>query len=107
MSATPSVPASPVPPPPPPHVAKVLRWQRRILGFCFIGFTIEVGLFLMVFPWIDSWDLNWLALRGNGQWHALWASRYLRGAVSGLGALDLWIAFNELARQLRSLFGRN
>jgi hypothetical protein len=74
-----------------------------VLGFCLVVFTIEVGLFLIVFPWLDSWDLNWLSLRGE-EWHAIWTSRYLRGAVTGLGILDLWIALSELARQIRSLF---
>jgi len=85
-------------------MARLLRWQRRVLGFCFIIFTVEVGLFLVVFPWLDSWDMNWLSLRGGDHWHVIWTSRYLRGAVSGLGLLNLWIALNELSRQIRSLF---
>jgi hypothetical protein len=99
VNAPSSVPATP----PPPKVSRLLRWQRRILGFCFVVFTVEVGLFLIIFPWLDSWDLNWLSLHGAAEWHSVWMSRYLRGGVSGLGVLNLWIALNELARQVRSL----
>ena len=35
---------------------------------------------------------------------SLWMSRYFRGALSGLGLLNLYIAFAELLRQVRSLF---
>lgn len=101
MSAPSPTPATP---PTPPKVVHLLRWQRRILGLCFVVFTLELGLFLIIFPWLDSWDLNWLSLHGTEQWHAIWMSRYLRGAVSGLGMLNLLVALSELASQVRSLF---
>jgi len=101
MSAPSSVPATP---PPSPKTGRLLRWQRRILGLCFVVFTVELGLFLIIFPWLDSWDVNWLSLHGTAEWHSLWTSRYLRGAVSGLGVLNLLVALEELARQVRSLF---
>jgi len=100
MSASSSTPATP----PSPKAGRLLRWQRRILGFCFVVFTLELGLFLIIFPWLDSWDLNWLSLHGTAEWHTFWQSRYFRGVVSGLGVLNLLVALNELARQLRSLF---
>jgi hypothetical protein len=34
----------------------------------------------------------------------LWLSPYLRGAVSGLGILDVYIAFAELFRQVKAAF---
>jgi hypothetical protein len=33
-------------------------------------------------------------------------SPYFRGALSGLGLLDLWVAVIELFRQLKSMFGK-
>ncbi len=93
------------PAPQPPKVARFLVWQRRVLSFCFVVFTLELGVFLLVFPWLEYWDLNWVALQGP-EWRDLWMNNYFRGAVSGLGLLNLWVGFVELLRQIRSLFQR-
>ncbi len=91
--------------PTPPKVARFLVWQRRILSFCFVVFTLELGVFLLVFPWLEFWDLNWVPLQGPG-WRELWMNNYFRGALSGLGLLNLWVGFVELLRQIRGLFAR-
>jgi hypothetical protein len=33
-------------------------------------------------------------------------NNYFRGALSGLGVLNLWVGFVELLRQIRALFQR-
>ena len=96
------------PPPPPkepekPPAPQFLRWQRRVLSFCFIIFALEIGLFLLVFPGRDSWDLNWVPLQ-NLKLRALWMSPYFRGALSGLGLVNIYIGLGELIRQLKGLF---
>jgi hypothetical protein len=93
------------PTPQPPKVARFLVWQRRILSFCFVVFTLELGVFLLVFPWLEYWDLNWVPLQGPA-WRDLWMNNYFRGALSGLGLLNLWVGFVELLRQIRALFQR-
>jgi len=93
------------PPPQPPKVARFLIWQRRILSFCFVVFTLELGVFLLVFPWLEYWDLNWVPLQGP-EWRDFWMNNYFRGALSGLGVLNLWVGFVELLRQIRALFAR-
>ncbi|MGA8026250.1 MAG: hypothetical protein WB992_03835 [Bryobacteraceae bacterium] len=100
MSAPP--PVAPVTPPAakPRHF---LRWHRRILGFCLVVFAFEVGLFLLVFPWLDNWDLNWIPVHSH-RFSDLWMSRYFRGAISGLGLLNIYIALMEFAKQVKSLF---
>ncbi len=102
MSGTPQV-ADPTPQP--PKVARFLVWQRRILSFCFVAFTLELGVFLLVFPWLEYWDLSWVPLQGP-EWRELWMSNYFRGALSGLGVLNLWVGFVELLRTIRALFSR-
>ncbi|MGH9583527.1 MAG: hypothetical protein ACRD4O_11380 [Bryobacteraceae bacterium] len=72
------------------------KWHWRVLAFCGIIFALELGLFLVVFPWLQSWDVNWLS--------GFWMSPYLRGALSGLGLLNIYIALSELFNQLKSLF---
>lgn len=96
-------PAQPIP----PASAKpsgFVRWQRRILGFCLVIFAFEIGMFLIVFPWLRSWDLNWVPLHSQ-RLSDIWMSRYFRGALSGLGLLNVYVAFVELVRQLKALFG--
>ena len=88
---------------PVPESSRFLRWHHRFLGFCLVIFAFELGLFLVVFPWLKSWSLSWVPVH-SPQFAALWMSRYVRGALSGLGLLNIYIAILELLRQLKSLF---
>ena len=74
-----------------------------MLGFCLVIFAFELGVFLVVFPWLKTWDLSWVALH-SPRFSDLWMSRYFRGALSGLGLLNIYVAFAELIRQLKSIF---
>ena len=60
-----------------------------------IGFFVEVGLLLVVLPWSGFWDRNYFAQA----WPALGSivgSNFVRGAVSGLGVLNLLAGFAEI-----------
>jgi hypothetical protein len=66
----------------------------------FLAYFVEVGLLLLVVPWSPFWDRNyfvqlWPALE------ALVRSNLVRGAVSGLGLINLGAAITELV----GLFG--
>jgi hypothetical protein len=66
----------------------------------FLAYFVEVGLLLLVVPWSPFWDRNYFL----DLWPALVAvtqSNLVRGAVSGLGVINLWAAMSELA----ALFG--
>jgi len=84
------------PPSPPP----VKFRHRRVWAICFAIFALEIGLFLLVFPWMDSWNVNhfqsWFPRLRD-----LWEDPYLRGAVSGLGLVNVYIAGGEVIRLLR------
>ncbi|HEX8491843.1 MAG TPA: hypothetical protein VF658_03295 [Pyrinomonadaceae bacterium] len=73
----------------------------------FIVLCLEVGLFLTIVPWyplfhMNDWGDNYLLLYAArktglmGLQHAV-ASGWVRGAVSGLGVLNLFMAFWEMA----------
>jgi hypothetical protein len=68
------------------------RNRRRIIaGLFFALFAFEIGLFLVVFPWMENWDLNYL----QGvipRFRATWNDSYFRGAVTGLGFINIYIA---------------
>lgn len=102
MSATP--PVAPAPPPPAAKPSGFRQWHRRILAFCLIIFAFELGLFLLVFPWLGNWDLSWIPVH-SPRFSDIWMSRYFRGAISGLGLLNMYIALAEFLRQVKSLFG--
>jgi hypothetical protein len=89
----------------PSSIASVERtrrtWQSRLLSICYAIFAFEIGLFLVVFPWMnDTWDTNYFqkvlpALR------SIWDDPYFRGAITGLGLMDIYIACVEMFRLLR------
>ena len=62
----------------------------------FIALLLETGLLLVLIPWSAFWDQNYLArvVPGLG---ALIINNYVRGAVSGLGLVNMWSALSELA----------
>jgi len=66
---------------------------RRLL---FVAFFVEVGLLLIVLPWSSFWERNYFAY-ALPILRPLLTNNYLRGAVSGLGVLNLLAGFAELA----------
>jgi polyferredoxin len=67
---------------------------RRLL---YVAFFFEVGLLLAVLPWSTFWERNYFA----ESWpplHALMTNNFVRGAVSGLGIVNLAAGVTELAR---------
>ncbi|MGH9413555.1 MAG: hypothetical protein ACRD0Y_07415 [Terriglobales bacterium] len=59
-------------------------------------FTIEIGLILLVLPWTPIWDNTIAVISGASSWRYIFLSAYVRGAVSGLGLLNLWAAMSEI-----------
>lgn len=90
---------------PEPVEPRPASFMEKLSAVLFCIFCMEVGLFLLFYPWMDAlWSRNWL-LRINPQWHAVVMSEHFRGAVSGLGVLNLFIGLVEVTR-LRRFSGR-
>jgi hypothetical protein len=89
-----SVAAEPRPP------SRAWRWYQIFSAFLFIVFCFELGAFLLVFPWLEYWDDNWFSTVVP-EWRRYWENAYVRGAVSGVGALNLYIAIAEIFRLRR------
>ena len=74
--------------------------SQRLLRLCFAIFTFEIGLFLAVFPWVDIWSSNyfsgWIPALEN-----IWNDLYFRGAVTGIGLVNIYVACNEVVRTFR------
>lgn len=77
--------------------------MRRALIILYILFCFEVGVFLFVLPWLSSlWPKNFFV--AEYPWiSALMMNHFVRGAVSGLGLADIWLAAYELWRFRRHL----
>lgn len=61
-----------------------------------MALLLEVGLLLILIPWSSFWDHNYFADAWPLVRDAI-TNDYVRGAVSGLGLLNLYAALAELA----------
>jgi hypothetical protein len=76
------------------------RWYHKASALLFAVFCFELGVFLLVFPWLDSWSGN--SIRSLHPWlRIVWNQPEFRGAVSGLGVINLYIALVEIIRLRR------
>jgi len=74
-------------------------WPGKLLRVCFALFALEVGLFLVVFPWRDEWQLNYFQ-NLSPTFEAIWDQPYFKGALTGLGLVNVYIALAEIIRLL-------
>lgn len=75
--------------------------MSRLLAAAFILFCLEIGLFLVFVPWSALWEHNAL-LNYSVYLRGLLLNNFVRGAVSGLGVVDLVLGASELGRFWRS-----
>ena len=87
--------SGPVPVQPPPY-----RWYHKMSAVLLITFCLEIGFFLVIFPWTEVWENNYFSSLVP-EWRQHWDNMYVRGAVSGLGVVNLWISFAEIVRLRR------
>ncbi len=74
--------------------AELPIWLQRAFLVVYVLFCIGLGLLLVELPWSRIWFddgpmMHWPALR-----HLL-QHGFVRGAVSGLGIIDIWIGIME------------
>ena len=66
---------------------------RRLV---YVAFFIEVGLLLIVLPWSAFWERNYFA-EAVPALHAVVTNNFVRGGVTGLGLVNLFAGFADLA----------
>ncbi len=71
--------------------------MRRLL---IIAVLIELGLLLIVVPWSAYWDRNYF-VQISPLVRAFVTNNYVRGAVTGLGAVNVLAALADLAMLVR------
>ncbi len=79
---------------------------EKLTVIFFILLSLMVGAWLILFPWVDFKNLSWsdnyflvFAAQKLGLTflQTIAASGWFRGAISGLGVLNLFFAFWEMA----------
>jgi hypothetical protein len=76
--------------------------MSRLLAIAFILFCFEIGIFLIFVPWSGLWENNFL-LAYSPLLRQVLLNNFIRGAVSGLGAIDFLIGLTELTIFWKSL----
>lgn len=66
-----------------------------MIRLLLIVFYIEVGLVLTVVPWSTYWERNYFA-DVIPLLHSITTNNFFRGAISGLGVVNLVAALSEL-----------
>ena len=71
-------------------------WLQRLSLVVLVLFCFYLGVILLVLPWLRAfWDNNALMM-DYPRLHHIAIMGPVRGIVSGLGVLDLWIGISEL-----------
>lgn len=81
------------------------QFLEKAVALLYVVFCFELGVFLLVFPWLKIWEHSFFSNLGfslMGQdWERIWDSAWFRGAVSGLGLVNIFISFMEVFRLRR------
>jgi hypothetical protein len=65
-----------------------------------VASSLLVGLTLVVAPWTALWDANYL-LQPHPTMRAIALSAFTRGAISGLGLVNILLALDEVRMLLQ------
>jgi hypothetical protein len=80
--------------PPEAKVSRTTLWLHRLSLVIFVIFCIELGMLLTVLPWTRIWTDNSL-LAAHPAWRALMLDNFVRGIITGIGLVDVWIGIWE------------
>jgi len=70
-------------------------WLQRLSLFVLVLFCVYLGVLVMVLPWWPKvWDQN-MFIQSRPALAALLHTGAVRGLVSGLGLVDIWIGISE------------
>ena len=78
----------------PPKRSRARIWGRRLMMVVLVLFCIELGMALVVLPWLSVWTENSL-LQRVPEARTLLSNYFVRGAFTGLGLIDIWIGVWE------------
>ena len=93
---TPSITATRSPSAPDPRArATAPVWLQRLSLLILVLFCVYLGVLVMILPWWSRiWDHN-AFIQARPTLRALLHNGAVRGLISGLGLLDIWIGISE------------
>jgi len=69
-------------------------WLNRVFITIFVLVCVQMGIILVILPWTRLWtDNNFLLHNLTLREFALWD--FVRGTISGLGLVNIWIGIRE------------
>jgi hypothetical protein len=73
---------------------------KKFTFYLFVFYCFEVGIFLIVAPWWlpQIWDQNYF-LVVSPHLKAIFQNGFFRGAVTGLGILNLFLGISEIIQR--------
>lgn len=77
--------------------------SAKITVIVYILICFEVGILLIVLPWTQYWDDNFFLYFITGKLNRPWfpafmTSGYVRGAVTGLGVLNILAGLRDIIK---------
>ena len=77
-----------------PDPASLTQRRHPVFAITFILLALYLGVVMVILPWRDTWTENGL-LDGHPLLHAILVNNFVRGIISGIGVLDIWLAISE------------
>jgi hypothetical protein len=72
--------------------------MTRLLRIVLLLLWLELGLVLIVAPWSSVWETNFFLYQYPG-WGILLKNPFLRGAISGLGLVNVLLSVGAFRRR--------
>ena len=72
--------------------------MRRLI---LVALFLEIGFLLLVIPWSSFWDRNYFA-QALPSVQGIMMNNYVRGAISGLGLVNVYLGLAELVSAITS-----
>ena len=91
-----TLPGAPEPAAPAPETGSIAPiWLQRTSLFVLVLFCVYLGVLVAILPWWTKvWDHN-LFIQSRPALAAVLRNGAVRGLISGLGLLDIWIGVSE------------
>lgn len=67
----------------------------KLFRILYILFCFQVGIFLLIFPWLRLWETHGLLIE-YPVFRSVMMNNFFRGAVSGLGIVNVVIGSIEV-----------
>src|ERR1700735_1856817 len=79
--------------------------MKRLMRFVVLLFWLELGLALIVVPWLDLWDTNYFLFQYPALALVL-KNPFLRGAISGLGVINVMLSIEAFRHRTTTVASR-